>query len=197
MPVFLESDSGRACIVLIRLYSSSRLLSACVCMSVTANGDIPETDIICAWDMSGIRRVSCVVYVLRLFSTSHRGLSVRWRNVWSWSSRFPTARTRSWPPVCRASRAWTWTRSLSGHPRWEAAPRHFNNNITKVLGVDKAGRGKVRTPSKSFNYMKCDNKSRRLITQVSPWSQLTVNKWTRSNSEDGFFLQLLHVCVYR
>lgn len=43
----------------------------------------------------------------------------RWRNVWSWWSRFPTAHTRSWPPVCRASRAWTWTRSLSGHPRWE------------------------------------------------------------------------------
>lgn len=45
----------------------------------------------------------------------------------------------------------------------ESAQRHFNNNITKVLGVDKAGRGKVRTPSKSFNYIKCDNKSRRLI----------------------------------
>lgn len=50
---------------------------------------------------------------------------IRWRSVLSWSSRFPTARTRSWLPVCRASRAWTWTRSPSGHPRWDTAHRHL------------------------------------------------------------------------
>lgn len=64
--------------------------------------------------------------------------AVRWRSVWSWSSRFPTAHTRSWPPVCRASRAWTWTRSQSGRPRWAAAQTQKQpNNMQTQLTANK------------------------------------------------------------
>lgn len=107
----------------------------------------------------------CGAYVASVTHPSPRAvsfLSDRWRNAWSWSSRFPTAHTRSWPPVCRASRAWTLTRSLSGHPRWDEALETLKYLYFQCY--------------ESIHFIICDNK-------VSPWQF--------ERYEDEFFLQVL------